>query len=170
MAKLLYANWFAWGNSSNLQNHPVAGTQRQLQLKITTDGIGVPVGSNHSIMLTDGKFVGMIVYVRTNPTSGPVRFTCVKTPFVDDAYDLADDVVLGTVTIPAGEVGCFYSDPDTSDASRSYFAFDNITIRRILDSGGGGQISDVDILIGMDFSSGSLIGPYHPHGLHSPGF
>jgi len=169
MARVLYANWFAWSSSFSLNNHPTAGTQRQKQLKLIPDGTGVPVGDQDSIMLTDGKFVGMIVYVRTSTTTGPVRFTCVRTPRISDAYDLADDVVLGTVTIPAGETGCFYSDPDTSDGTRSYFAFDNVTIRTVLDSGFG-QISDTDVLLGMDMSSGSLVGPYHPDGNHSPGF
>ncbi len=169
VARLLYANWFAWTHSINWRSNTTAGEEVQFDLKLVKDSTGVPVANHSSIMMTDGKFVGLIVHVDTSSTSGPLRIICVRTPKINDAYDLADDIVLGTVNIPAGETGCFYSDPDTSDGTRSFFAYDNVTLRLVLDSGSG-RVENLDLLLGMDMSSGALSGPYHLDGLHSPGF
>jgi len=163
MAKILYANWFAWSSSSHLLTSTTAGLEQVLNIKLAQIRTGLlPNAREGSIMMTDGKFVGFIAYIATNTATGPCTISVVRIPQVGGSYDYADEKVLGSVTIPAGETKCFYTDPDTSDGTREYFARDNLQFRLVKESGGG-QIKDISILLGMDMDGGTLTGPYEPN-------
>jgi len=162
MAKILFANFFAWSHTKSLrtQTQPIT-TQRVWNLKFVDLGTGLPPAREGSVMPTDGHFIGFIVYVGINTgASTTSTYKVVRIPRIGGSYDYADEKVLGFVDIPPLETGCFYTDPDTSDGTREYFQYDNIQFRSVKDIGGSEGTADVHILLGMDVDANSLIGPY----------
>lgn len=106
--------------------------------------------SQGSIMPTSGKFVGMIVHVEGNDLA------TVETTFVfsriNYPWETSTKIELGRVTIPGGTIGCFYSDPDTSDGERSYGQFAALLIEGFISADGSSALgtSGTTVLAAID--------------------
>jgi len=108
---------------------------------------------------TSGKFVGMIVHVQFNDLA------LVDTDYVvyrqNYPWVTADQVEIGRVHVPGGEIGCFYSDPDTSDASRSFASMAVILIEMFISAGGSmnAGIKGQTMHLAFDFDDDNITCP-----------
>jgi len=160
MAKVLFANFFAWSHSKQLDT--AAGSQTLLyNMKLFKISTGSPAREG-SVMPTDGHFVGMIIFVEANAnTVNNTTFDIVRIPRISNSYDYADQKVLGTITVPPFEIGCFYTDPDTSEGSREYNQYDNLQLQVTQDgTQDTAKLTKLHVLIGLDCDGNALIGPY----------
>ena len=159
--RVLYANNFSWSQSKRLRTTDQNdNSEREFNIKI--EALSFSEDNKGTVMPTDGLFVGLIVFVGTNNNNlGTTTYKVVRTPRIGGGYDKNDDVILGFVDVPPLETGCFYSDPDTSDAVRQYLQYDNIQFRTVKDAGGvGAGCTNVTVLLGMETETNLLVGPY----------
>ena len=115
--------------------------------------------SQGSIMPTSGKFVGMIVHVQFNDLAG------VDTDYVfyriNYPWNTVDKFEIGRVHVPGGEIGCFYSDPDTSDGSRSYGQLSALLVEGFISANGSQNagVKGTTIMIGIDTEDQEIVCP-----------
>lgn len=155
--RILYANYFAWGHRKAFDTDGlVAGTKFQ-NFYLSLDSLNtVPSTFTEigTVMPTDGKFIGMIIHVGANDGDGVSKYEIYRRTFTSN---YADESVIGTVSIPAGESGCFYSDPD---APLPYFQYDNLYLTGWKETGATNKgTSDVTVLLGMESESNDLKDP-----------
>jgi len=149
MARFLYANYFTWNHSNNLQLGGSIPGPFTTFLSIDGEAVSSSSADTGAIQATDGFFVGMIMHVGSNTQGGgSVKFDIEK---VTKLSGYVTRTILGNITVPAGEVGCFYSNPDTLESTRSFTKYDNLRMKLSKVSGdGGGGPADVTLMIGLE--------------------
>jgi len=155
MTKILYANHFTQGHLVQFDTKGI--NANDIQNSTTIDFV-IPSGGTAetgSVMPASGKFVGMILHVRTNTAFlGPSVYRIVRFSF-SDGY--ATKKTLGFISVPKGETGCFYSDPDTSDGVREWFEYDRIEFEKEkFDDGINQGLTDVEVVLGLETDVGDL--------------
>ena len=152
MVRKLYANYFLW-TRDDLQYDVRAGATESI-LTLFNQPTGAAGGTSFdegSMMPTSGLFVGMIIFVTTNTNNlSTITFKVQAREPGSGSWK-----ILGFVDIPPGEVGCFYSDPDTSDFTREYAEY---SMLKISTEGSGGSstknIDKVTVMIGLEAEVG----------------
>lgn len=154
MARKLYANYFLWQRNDISLKVVQGQAETDLTLFLQQPpGVAAPE-SKGSSMATDGKFVGMIVYVPINTqTVSTVHFRvqALEFPFSGSWK------ILGGVDVPPGEIGCFYSDPDTSDGTRDYLQYAVVKVTVEAEPGSlnpANAVENVSMMIGFDVGLG----------------
>ena len=151
MTEIRYANQFSWQRIrlwEELGNGSAKPFTDKLGIKLydpPSDGVNVR-GGEYTAM--NGFFVGMIIHIDVNTASEDSICEFVKIPF--SAYNT--ETTLGTVTIPAGETGCFFSD-NLSENSRTFSRKDVLRLNvRVSDTGGstGEEVGGWQFLIGWE--------------------
>ena len=156
MVRKLYANYFSW--SSDIAFDIRAGSSETFKmLNFQTPTINASNVSRGSYMPTSGLFVGMIIHVGFNNN------TIANTIFRVNAFEPlwgGAAKVLGEVIIPPGEIGCFYSDPDTSEFTREYLELSVISLSiQADDFSSAKKIADVTVMIGLETEVGKFSTP-----------
>ena len=151
MTDIRYANQFSW---QRIRDYETLGDGQakpflqKLGIKLyphASSGINVR-GGEYSAM--NGFFVGIIIHIDVNTATKDSICEFVKIPF--SAYNT--ETTLGTVTIPAGETGCFFSD-NLSENSRTFKRKDILRLNiRVSDTGGssGEKVGGWQFLIGWE--------------------
>jgi hypothetical protein len=110
-----------------------------------------------SMRINAGWFVGMSAHCETNMLTDDLTMTFWKKQITgtgpsDWTQMDGAPVTLGTLVIPAGETGCFFSDPDAlSRASRAWEPRDHIGFRLSIPSGASGEyIGELAFTIGIE--------------------
>lgn len=136
--RILYANHFAWGKPLDFKTQGVSvGSVRIKEFNLDEN-------NNQGRFPTHGKVVGFMLLVEVNDAIGDHSVDMWK----DDGTTRTN---LLTVTIPAGETGCFYSDPDVSAAARDYTAFDIIGFTLTKVSGNTSKgVDHISIMAGVE--------------------
>ncbi len=152
MVRKLYANYFLWARDD--AHYDTSGGENERIFTLFNQPTGAAGGANKdegSMMPTSGLFVGMIIFVTTNTT------TVSTITFKVQAFEpgAADWKILGFVDIPPGEIGCFYSDPDTSDFTREYAEYSMLKISTEGSAGSASKKLDkVTVMIGLETEVG----------------
>ena len=152
MVKKLYANYFTWTRDDAQFDVRAGATENILTLFFQPTGvIGGTSFDEGSMMPTSGLFVGMIIFVTTNTNT--VSTITFKVQAREPGS--GDWKILGFIDIPPGEIGCFYSDPDTSDFTREYAEY---SMLKVSTEGSGGstskKIDKVTVMIGLETEVG----------------
>ena len=153
MTTILHANWFSQGHKSLYDTRSLTVGLHQLW-NINGSPLTAQTEINRTIMGNSGKFVGMIVHVTTNDsTIGTTEYQIVASRF-SDAY--VGEIIIGTVEIPTGETGCFYSDHTISEGARTFFRYDSLAMRSAKPTGDNSHgCTDVEFLLGLELESSS---------------
>jgi len=157
LTEIRHANWFSQGHNNLMKSTTLtAGAVRTVTINF--DAFSSTLARYRNVMPNSGFFVGMIIHVGTNTqTSGNTTYRIRAFRFSDD---YSTNVTLGTVTIPTGETGCFYSD-FLSEGTRKYFQYDGLEIA-ITKSGGASSpgTTNVEGMLGLEEKSDFFDGDY----------
>lgn len=159
LTEIRHANWCSQGHTAVLKSAGLTagdGGAQKLSINFFTFSFGGNDG--RTVMPNSGFFIGLIVHVGTNTQ------TAGNTTYSIRAYRFSDDyttrVTLGTVTVPAGETGCFYSD-FLSEGTRRYFQYDGLEIAIIKSTGSQSLgTSNVEAMLGLEEKSDFFEGEY----------
>jgi len=150
LTEIRHANWFSQGHIGNLQTTSLPVGSLRIS-NINFRAIISGLNESRIVMPNSGFFVGLIIHVGTNNTSsGTTEYQVRARRF---SGDYATEVTLGTVVIPTGETGCFYSD-FLSEGTRKYFQYDGLSIIATKPSGStSAGCSDVEGMLGLEAKS-----------------
>lgn len=154
MTRILYGNWFSQGHNSLYDSITLSVGARRLNNINGNALVNSTQLVNWTRMANSGKFVGFIIHVGINDsTSGTTEYRIIASR---QSTDWTTESIIGTVIIPAGEIGCFYSDPDRSEGLRRFFFHDGLAFATLKPSGDNSKgCSDVDFLLALDMDSAS---------------
>lgn len=142
--RILYANHFAWAKPKIETVDKSIGSIERIDFNLSTS-------NNEGVFPTHGKVVGFMLLIEFNDANGENQMDMWK-------YDGTTRTNLLTITIPAGQTGCFYSDPDISEAARDYTAGDIIgfDLQKISGSFSRG-VDKISIMAGIETESHVVI-------------